>query len=185
VETIKRLDDHVAVTAKGQTESFDQVVLAVHSDQALRMLSDPTDMEREVLGAIPYQENLAVLHRDASLLPPKKMAWASWNYHIPKQQKRRVALTYYMNRLQTLPAPENFCVTLNMPEDIAAEKIIASLVYHHPVYDPESLQARRRQAALNGQNRTYFCGAYWGYGFHEDGVNSALSVCQHFGKHLS
>lgn len=185
VESIKRHDDHVAVTAKGKTESFDQVVLAVHSDQALQMLSDPTDMERDVLGVIPYQENLAVLHRDASLLPPKKIARASWNYHIPKMEKRRVALTYYMNRLQTLNAPEDFCVTLNMPEAIDSQKIIASLIYHHPVYAPESVQARRRQEELNGRSRTYYCGAYWGYGFHEDGVNSALAVCKHFGKQLS
>ena len=185
VDAIKRFKDHVVVTAKGQTESFDQVVLAVHSDQALHMLSDPTDTERDVLGVIPYQENLAVLHRDASLLPPKKSAWASWNYFIPKREKGRVALTYYMNRLQSLNSSEHFYVTLNMPEKIASRKIIASLIYHHPVYDPKSLQARRRQDELNGQNRTYYCGAYWGYGFHEDGVNSALAVCKHFGKELS
>ena len=185
VSSVKRYEDHVSITAKGETESFDQVVVAVHSDQALQMLADPTVMEQDVLGVIPYQENLAVLHRDASLLPPRKIAWASWNYHIPKDEKGRVALTYYMNRLQTLNAPEEFCVTLNMPDAIHPQKIIASLIYHHPVYDPKSLKARRSQDELNGQNRTYYCGAYWGYGFHEDGVNSALAVCKHFGKHLS
>jgi predicted NAD/FAD-binding protein len=185
VSSIQRFEDHVSVTAKGETESFDQVVLAVHSDQALKMLSDPTDREHDILSVIPYQENLAVLHRDGSLMPPKKIAWASWNYHIPKEDKGRVALTYYMNRLQTLNAPEEFCVTLNMPEAIDQGKVIESIVYHHPVYDPKGLQARRRQDDLNGQNRTYYCGAYWGYGFHEDGVNSALAVCKHFGKHLS
>ena len=184
VSSIKRFEDHVSVTAKGETEAFDQVVLAVHSDQALKMLSDPTEMEKEILGVIPYQENLAVLHRDASLMPPKKIAWASWNYHIPEDEKGRVALTYYMNRLQTLNAPEDFCVTLNMPETIDPGKVVESIVYHHPVYDPKGLQARRRQDALNGQKLTYYCGAYWGYGFHEDGVNSALAVCKHFGKGL-
>ena len=184
VSSIKRFEDHVSVTAQGETESFDQVVLAVHSDQALKMLSDPTDRERDILSVIPYQENLAVLHRDASLMPPKKIVWASWNYHIPKDEKGRVALTYYMNRLQTLHAPEEFCVTLNMPEAIDPAKVIESIVYHHPVYDPKGLQARRRQDELNGRNRTYYCGAYWGYGFHEDGVNSALAVCKHFGKGL-
>ena len=184
VSSIKRFQDHVSITAKGETAVFDKVVLAVHSDQALKMLSDPTEMEKEILGVIPYQENLAVLHRDASLMPPKKIAWASWNYHIPKDEKGRVALTYYMNRLQSLNAPEEFCVTLNMPEAIDRAKVIESIVYHHPVYDPQSVQARRRQDELNGQNRTYFCGAYWGYGFHEDGVNSALAVCKHFGKGL-
>ena len=184
VSSVKRFEDHVSITAQGETESFDQVVLAVHSDQALEMLSDPTPMEKEILGVIPYQENLAVLHRDASLMPPKRIAWASWNYHIPKREKGRVALTYYMNRLQTLHAPEEFCVTLNMPEAIAPTKVIESIVYHHPVYDPNSLQSRRRQDELNGHNRTFYCGAYWGYGFHEDGVNSALAVCKHFGKGL-
>jgi predicted NAD/FAD-binding protein len=119
------------------------------------------------------------------LLPPKKAAWASWNYHIPREEKGRVALTYDMNILQTLGAPEEFCVTLNMPEAVSPGKIIASIVYHHPIYDPKSLKARRSQDELNGRNRTYYCGAYWGYGFHEDGVNSALAVCKHFGKRLS
>ena len=186
VSSVKRFNDSVeVVTAAGDSAAFDQVVIAAHSDQALRMLADPTDSERDILSRIPYQENLTVLHTDTSLLPPKKNVWASWNYHIPKTEKGRVALTYDMNILQTLDAPEEFCVTLNMPEAIHSEKIIRSLVYHHPVYDPKSLKARRRQDALNGRNRTYFCGAYWGYGFHEDGVNSALAVCKHFGKHLT
>ena len=185
VTAIRRFEDRVDIeTAGGQTEAFDQVVIAAHSDQALQMLSDPTEREHDILSVIPYQENLAVLHKDASLMPPKKIAWASWNYHIPKAEKGRVALTYYMNRLQSLSAREEFCVTLNMPEAIDRAKVIESIVYHHPVYDPNGLQARRRQDELNGHNRTYYCGAYWGYGFHEDGVNSALTVCKHFGKGL-
>ncbi len=185
VSSVRRFEEKVEVTtASGETASFDRVVVAVHSDQALGLLADPTDLERDILSVIPYQENLAVLHTDASLLPPKKIAWASWNYHIPKEEKGRVALTYDMNILQTLAAPMEICVTLNMPEQINPDKIIESLVYHHPVYDPKSLKARRSQNELNGQNRTYYCGAYWGYGFHEDGVNSALAVCKQFGKHL-
>ena len=186
VRSVKRFEKKVEViTTKGETDSFDQVILAVHSNQALEILADPTDLERDVLGVIPYQENLTVLHTDVSLLPPKPVVWASWNYHIPREEKGRVALTYDMNLLQTLRAPEEFCVTLNMPEAINPDKVIDSFVYHHPVYDPKSLIARRRQDELNGQNRTYYCGAYWGYGFHEDGVNSALAVCKHFGKKLS
>jgi predicted NAD/FAD-binding protein len=186
VVSVQRFPETVEITTRGgDTASFDHVVIATHSDQALRMLSDPSDLEREVLGAIPYQENLAVLHTDTSLLPPKRTAWASWNYHIPKQKKGRVALTYNMNILQSLEAPETFCVTLNMPERIHPDRVIQRIIYHHPVYDPDSLSARRKQDELNGKNRTYFCGAYWGYGFHEDGVNSALSVCKHFGKTLS
>jgi predicted NAD/FAD-binding protein len=185
VSAIRRFEEKVEITTTtGETASFDRVVVAVHSDQALRLLADSTDMERDILSVIPYQENLAVLHTDASLLPPKKIAWASWNYHIPKEEKGRVALTYDMNILQTLDAPKEFCVTLNMSEAIDPLKIIEAIVYHHPVYDPKSLKARRSQDELNGQNRTYYCGAYWGYGFHEDGVNSALAVCKHFGKNL-
>jgi predicted NAD/FAD-binding protein len=185
VSAVKRFEDRVEITAKGQTDAFDQVIIAAHSDQALKMLADPTDLEHEILSVIPYQENLAVLHTDDSLMPPKKIAWASWNYHIPKEEAGRVALTYDMNRLQTLDAPVEFCVTLNMPAAINSEKKIGSYVYHHPVYDPKSLKARRSQDELNGENRTYYCGAYWGYGFHEDGVNSALTVSKHFGKDLS
>lgn len=185
VASVKRFPEKVDIaTEGGDTATFDQVVIATHSDQALRMLSDPSDLEREVLSVIPYQENLAILHTDKSLLPPKRTAWASWNYHIPKEEKGRVALTYDMNILQSLKATEEFCVTLNMPEKIHPDYIIQRIIYHHPVYDPNSLSARRKQDEINGKNRTYFCGAYWGYGFHEDGVNSALSVCKHFGKTL-
>ena len=186
VASVKRFPKKVEITTKGgDNASFDQVVIATHSDQALQMLADPSDLEREVLGAIPYQENLAVLHTDKSLLPPKRKAWASWNYHIPKQEKGRVALTYNMNILQSLEATEALCVTLNMPEKIHPDRVLQRIIYQHPVYDPNSLSARRKQDEVNGKNRTYFCGAYWGYGFHEDGVNSALSVCKHFGKTLS
>jgi predicted NAD/FAD-binding protein len=186
VASVKRFPENVKITTRqGDTASFDQVVIATHSDQALRMLADPSDLEREVLGAIPYQENLAILHTDTSLLPPQKTAWASWNYHILREEKGRVALTYNMNILQSLDATETFCVTLNMPEKIHPDRVIQRIIYHHPVYDPNSLSARRKQDEINGKNRTYFCGAYWGYGFHEDGVNSALSVCKHFGKKLS
>jgi predicted NAD/FAD-binding protein len=185
VVSVKRFPEKVDITTKGgNTETFDQVVIATHSDQALRMLSDPSGLERDVLETIPYQENVAILHTDQSVLPPKRAAWASWNYHIPKEEKGRVALTYDMNILQSLKAKEEFCVTLNMPEKIHPDRIIQRIIYHHPVYDPNSLSARRKQDEINGKNRTYFCGAYWGYGFHEDGVNSALSVCKHFGKTL-
>jgi predicted NAD/FAD-binding protein len=185
VASVKRFPQKVDVTTKGgDTATFDQVVIATHSDQALRMLADPSDLERDVLGAIPYQENLAVLHTDTSLLPPKRTAWASWNYHIPKEEKGRVALTYDMNILQSLKATEEFCVTLNMPEKIHPDRVFQRIIYHHPVYDPNSVSVRRKQDEINGKNRTYFCGAYWGYGFHEDGVNSALAVCKHFGKTL-
>jgi predicted NAD/FAD-binding protein len=148
-------------------------------------LADPSDAERSVLGAIRYQENRTVLHTDASVLPRNKAAWASWNYHIPRTDLGRVAVTYDMNLLQSLQAPVELCVSLNLEAQLDPAKVIRRFVYHHPVYTPESLAARRRFAEINGVNRTYYAGAYWGYGFHEDGVNSALEVCRHFGRGLA
>ena len=165
-------------------EKFDQIVIAAHSDQALSMLDDPTDAEQKILGAIPYQENDTVLHCDASILPSKKAAWASWNYHISKEDTGRVAVTYDMNILQSIGAPEELCVSLNLDKAIDPAKIHRKYVYHHPVYNPESLTARHSRHEINGINRTYYAGAYWGYGFHEDGVASAVEVCRHFNKFL-
>ena len=185
VETIRRNPDDVEITPRNQApERFDQAVIATHSDQALAMLADPTDNEQNILGAIPYQPNHAVLHSDESLLPSKKAAWASWNYHIPREDIGRVAVTYDMNILQSIGAPEELCVSLNLSKTINPDKIHGEMHYDHPVYDPDSLAARKSHSEINGSNRTYFAGAYWGYGFHEDGVNSALEVCKLFGKTL-
>ena len=185
VASVRRHAAFVEIFPQDQpAEKFDQVVIAAHSDQALSMLDDPTDAEQNILGAIPYQENETVLHCDESLLPSKKAAWASWNYHIPKEDTGRVAVTYDMNILQSIGAPEEFCVSLNLAKAIDPAKIHRKYVYHHPVYNPESLTARQSHGQINGINRTYYAGAYWGYGFHEDGVVSALEVCRHFGKTL-
>jgi predicted NAD/FAD-binding protein len=185
VASVRRHPDFVEIRPQEQpAEKFDQAVIAAHSDQALSMLEDPTDAEQNILGAIPYQENNTVLHCDESLLPSKKAAWASWNYHIPKEDSGRVAVTYDMNILQSIGAPEEFCVSLNLDKAIDPAKIHRKYVYHHPVYNPESLTARHRHHEINGLNRTYYAGAYWGYGFHEDGVASAVEVCRHFGKTL-
>ena len=185
VEKVRRLPDRVEVTPRGgAAETFDQVVLACHSDQALAMLADPSVAERELLGAIPYQENDTVLHTDSGLLPPLRRARASWNCLIPARPQAGVCLTYWMNLLQSLEAPEDFCVTLNSPADIKADKVIKRLVYHHPVYSAAAFEAQRRRDEISGVNRTWFCGAYWGYGFHEDGLNSALAVCRKFGQEL-
>jgi len=186
ITSVRRKPDRVEVCpANGETEFFDQVIMATHSDQALALLSDPSDIESHILGSIPYQENQTVLHTDTSVLPPQRCAWASWNYCNPSEKIGRVAVTYDMNILQSLKAKVEFCVTLNWPGRIDPAKVHRKLIYHHPVYDPEGLKARKRHAEINGVNRTYFCGAYWGYGFHEDGVNSALEVCKHFGRNLS
>jgi predicted NAD/FAD-binding protein len=185
VKSIRRHSDYVSVqAANAEPERFDQVVIATHSDQALAMLDDPTETEKDILGAIPYQDNYTVLHSDESVLPRKKAAWASWNYHIPQAEIGRVALTYDMNILQSLDAPVEYCVTLNLPDTVDPAKKIKEMHYHHPVYNPKSLAARKRHEEINGVKRTYFCGAYWGYGFHEDGVTSALVVGKHFGKSL-
>jgi uncharacterized protein len=185
VEWVRRLPDRVEVTvAGGVMTSFDQVILACHSDQALTMLADPTAAEQELLGAIPYQRNDTVLHTDERLLPHLPKARASWNCRIPRQQQEGVSLTYWMNKLQSLSAPVEFCVTLNTPDAIAPELILKRLTYHHPVYSAAAFAAQRRRDEISGVNRTWYCGAYWGYGFHEDGLNSALAVCRHFGKEL-
>jgi predicted NAD/FAD-binding protein len=190
VESMGRFPDYVEIRAKmgGQdyrSLRFDHVIIATHSDQALSMLADPTPTEKEVLGNIHYQANEAVLHTDTSLLPQRRLAWAAWNYHLLGTKPDRAVLTYHMNTLQSLTAPCEFCVTLNQTQAINPAKILHRITYHHPVYSPEAVAAQKRHAEINGVNRTSYCGAYWGFGFHEDGVNSALAVCKPFGKDLS
>jgi predicted NAD/FAD-binding protein len=181
VEWIRRLPGQVLVKARGlDVERYDQVFLACHSDQALALLADASAQECEVLGAIPYQENEAVLHTDTRLLPRRKLAWAAWNYHVLPQAHERVALTYNMNILQGLNAPTPFLVTLNHSAAIDPAKIIKRISYHHPLYTRAGVAAQARQAEINGSLNTYFCGAYWRFGFHEDGVVSALSALEHF-----
>jgi len=178
---IRRNMEGVDIQAKGcELETFDQVVIATHSDQALKVLADPTETEKEVLGSIEYQENETILHTDHTVLPRNSAAWASWNYYIPKATQERVAVTYDMNILQSLDADVEFCVSLNMADLIDRDKILQELTYHHPVYTLDSLAARKRRSEINGQHRTYYCGAYWYYGFHEDGVKSALDVGRMF-----
>jgi predicted NAD/FAD-binding protein len=156
------------------------VFFACHSDQALRMLSDPTELERSVLGAFPYAANRAYLHTDARLLPRVPLARAAWNYHLLAKAQQPVAITYDMNVLQALHAPVRFLVTLNHARAIDERKILHEVQYHHPVYLPSGVQAQRRHREVNGVCRTYYSGAYWRYGFHEDGVVSAMQALEHF-----
>ena len=180
VESVRRVDDRIEVhTAEGGRELFDYAFLACHSDQALTMLDDATAIERDVLGAIGYQENEAVLHTDESLLPRRRNAWAAWNYHVPKDASKHVSVTYHMNRLQSLDAGKQYCVTLNADEHINPDKIIHRVQYQHPIYSRKAVAAQKRQAEVNCE-RTFFCGAYWRNGFHEDGVVSALNAVEHF-----
>ncbi|MHC4472243.1 MAG: NAD(P)/FAD-dependent oxidoreductase [Planctomycetota bacterium] len=183
VRAVRREPDgaHLVTDRHGE-ERYDHVIFACHSDQALRMLADPTSAEREILGAFPYQRNEAVLHTDPSVLPRKRRAWGSWNYHVPADERDRVAVTYHMNRLQSLDSKHELCVTLNDDAGIDPEKVIRRITYHHPVYTTGRAAARTRRGELIDANRTSFCGAYWGYGFHEDGVRSALEVCDELAK---
>jgi uncharacterized protein len=185
VRAIARHSDHVQVKAQGaEAEGFDEVVMATHSDQALSLLADPSDAERTILGAIPYQPNEAVLHTDARLLPRRRRAWASWNYHLLAGSPDRTTVTYHLNRLQSLRAEREFCVTLNRSEAIDPAQVIRSISYTHPVFSQAGVHAQQRVGEISGRNRTSYCGAYWGWGFHEDGVVSALRVARRFGGEL-
>ncbi|NNJ94146.1 MAG: NAD(P)-binding protein [Halobacteria archaeon] len=185
VDSIRRLPNHVELhTTAGNTEKFDYVFVATHSDQALRLLSDPDRAERDVLGAIPYQNNDVVLHTDISLLPEHRRTWAAWNYRRRRDSQRRVSVTYNMNMLQGIDAAETFCVTLNDTDNIDPGCIISRLQYEHPVYTPDGVAAQKRHGEINGRHRTWYCGAYWRYGFHEDGVVSALTAIEDFREHL-
>jgi predicted NAD/FAD-binding protein len=177
VTEVCRHPDHVTVSSRGcEAERFDAVVIATHSDQALALLADPTERERELLGAIPYQQNEVVLHTDRSLLPRRRRAWASWNFHLDAGAQGRCTVTYHMNRLQALRADREFCVTLNRTEAIDPEQIIWTMRYAHPVFTAMGVAAQAHHHEISGRNRTHYCGAYWGWGFHEDGLNSARRV---------
>ncbi len=189
VHWIRRHPEYIEIKARGaEAERYDRVFLACHSDQALRLLADPTPQERAVLGAIDYQRNEAVLHTDASLMPRSRKAWAAWNYHIPDGPANpdgKVRLTYNMNILQNLRAPVEFCVTLNNTQAIDPDKIIRVINYSHPIFTGKAVAAQKLHRNINGGHGTYFCGAYWRYGFHEDGVVSAMRALEHFREDLS
>ncbi len=177
VMKVSRHPSHVTVSSRGhEPERFDAVVIATHSDQALALLADPGERERELLGAIPYQQNEVVLHTDRSLLPRRRRAWASWNFHLGDGAPGHCTATYHLNRLQSLRADREFCVTLNRTEAIDPQQIICKTRYAHPLYTPTGVAAQARHNEISGSNRTHYCGAYWGWGFHEDGLNSARRV---------
>ena len=185
VESVRRFATHVMVKARGgEAQCFDRVIFACHSDQALRLLEDPSAAEREVLGAMRYQENEVVLHTDARLMPRRRLAWAGWNYHLPREPMDRVCVSYNMNILQGLVTREPLCVTLNRSAAIAPEKVLRRLIYQHPVFTTAAVAAQTRHREINGALRSYFCGAYWRYGFHEDGVRSALRALEHLREDL-
>jgi predicted NAD/FAD-binding protein len=169
------------VTTDRGVETFDQVVFACHSDQALSLLDDPSPAERDVLGALRYQSNEVVLHTDASVLPLNRRAWAAWNALVPRVATQTCTVSYCMNLLQGIPSPDPLIVTLNPVRPIDPEATLRKLRYHHPVYSHESVAAQARRPEIQGMNRTWFAGAYWGWGFHEDGMRSAVEVAAALG----
>ncbi|MDM3869967.1 FAD-dependent oxidoreductase [Porticoccus sp. W117] len=192
VEKIRRTSDGVTLQVNGQSRQFDQVVLACHSDQALALLEDATDAEQQVLGSIAYQNNHMLLHSDISVLPRHLKAWACWNVRLGADLYNQCTVSYHMNQLQGLGSAglqtdngtPDFIVSLNCEHLIDPEKVYAERHYSHPVYNAATLAAQHRWSQISGHNRTHYCGAYWGWGFHEDGVRSALRVVDHIEGNL-
>ena len=179
VKRVKRNDSIEIIAGSPQHMTrFDAVVFACHSDQALALLADPSYAENEILRTITYQRNDVLLHTDHYVLPTRRKAWSSWNYQLDSDPERPVALTYNMNILQGLESSVTFCVTLNDPEAVSPDRIIKEITYHHPLITVESISAQKRKNEISGVNNTYYCGAYWHNGFHEDGVVSAMDACE-------
>lgn len=177
VRSVRRFATHVDVTTDLGSERFDHAIVACHADQALRMLADPTETERDLLGAFPYQTNEVIVHTDASVLPRRKLAWAAWNARLLDGDRAgQAAVTYNMNILQSLNSAHTYCVTLNEDRDVDPASIVRRIRYQHPLFTRDRDAAQARHGELTCANRTSFCGAYWGYGFHEDGVRSAEHV---------
>ncbi|MGI8726569.1 MAG: NAD(P)/FAD-dependent oxidoreductase [Solirubrobacterales bacterium] len=181
VRAIHRTGNGVRVETDGHSADFDEVVIASHSDQAIEMLGEPTAAEAEILGAIPYKRNEAVLHTDASIMPKRRAAWASWNFHLRAERVTETTLTYDMNRLQSLDARRSYLVTLNRTEDIDPDRIIRRIDYSHPVFTEAGMAAQARWGEISGVDRVHYCGAYWRWGFHEDGAWSGLRVSEALG----
>jgi predicted NAD/FAD-binding protein len=181
VESVRRTPAGVFVKPVGaEAERFDRVFFACHGDQALRLLADASAPERAVLRPFRYQRNEVLLHTDTRVLPRRELAWAAWNYHLLDRASERVAVTYHMNMLQRLTTRTPLLVSLNLADRVDPARVIRELAYEHPVFTREAVAAQARHAEIDGADRAYFCGAYWGFGFHEDGVVSALAALEHF-----
>ncbi len=182
VQSVRRFAEKVEIRPRGgDVETFDQVVMATHSQRTLALVSDLSEVEKQILEAIPYQSNEAVLHTDRRFLPRRRRAWASWNYHQQSDSSGGVQLTYYMNRLQQLTTDQHYCVTLNRSDEIDPETVLHRTTFDHPLFTAAGIAAQKRWQEISGQRRTHFCGAYWGFGFHEDGVVSARRVARQLG----
>lgn len=176
VKRINRRPNHVMIQTDEDEMQVDEVILACHSDQALALLDDANQVEREVLGAIPYQDNETILHTDSSVLPTRPAARASWNIQRDRHDVDQCRVSYYMNLLQGIPGEIDYIVSLNQEELIDPARVLVKRQYQHPVFTPEAVAAQRRWNDINGKQRTWFCGAWWGWGFHEDGTRSAQRV---------
>lgn len=181
VRRVRRRAGGVEIETDGDSARFDHIIFATHSVQALALLADATAAERAILGALRYQENDVALHTDESVLPRCRRARSSWNYHVRSEDPERVALTYDMNRLQGLAAPIPLLVTVNETDQIDPDQLLLVERFGHPILDGAARRAQQERCAIDGVGRTHFCGAYWGFGFHEDGVRSGLEVCRRFG----
>tara|TARA_B100000212_G_scaffold331273_1_gene298329 strand:- start:1038 stop:2276 length:1239 start_codon:yes stop_codon:yes gene_type:complete len=182
VQKVNRMTDGVSLTFKdGSPQTFDEVILACHADQALTMLEKPSDKERSTLQSFPYEKNIVSLHSDEALLPKRKSARASWNAYLPKEQQEQAVVTYDMNILQSLPTTERFCVSLNQRKQINPSLHHADYDFSHPTFHPGRKEAQATHDQFIRNRGISLCGAYWGYGFHEDGLNSGLRVCKAFG----
>jgi len=185
VHGVARRSDGVDITTADATQRYDDVVLAVHADQALELLGEDVDAtEREILAAFPYQVNDAVVHCDARVLPRQRRCWAAWNHWRPADERAGISVTYNLNRLQRLDAQHTWCVTLNAGAAVDPDRIVARLRYHHPMFTQDRDRAQARHGELIRRGGVSFCGAYWGFGFHEDGVHSACAVAEAFGEAL-
>ncbi|MEY4589086.1 MAG: 15-cis-phytoene desaturase [Pseudomonadota bacterium] len=184
IQGVKRETDGALINYGNKTQKFDQIVFACHSDEALKILDDTSDEEREILSAITYRQNRVTLHRDTKLLPKRKRTWASWNYLLQEEKEQIPILTYNMNILQQIKAPITFCVTLNADNLISPELIFHDTTFAHPVFSASATQSQNRWGEINGVNNTWFAGAYWFNGFHEDGVVSALRVANSLGVEI-
>ncbi len=187
VQEVQRDNHGVKILLRdGEAQSFDQVVIATHADQALRLLKEPSDLEKSLLSPWHYQQNHTVLHTDSSLLPRQKQAWAAWNFtrNSGSASEGQVFVSYYMNLLQGLSAQQDYCVTLNRPDPFRPETVIAEMNYHHPLYSFESMATQEKLPQLNGRLKTWYCGSYFGYGFHEDAVRAGVDVASAFGVTL-
>ena len=180
VKAVKRNKDSVEVKSSDGTEIFDYIFFACHSDEALKLISDPSTQEKEVLSSIPYSKNEVTLHTDESIMPNNKLTWAAWNYNIDSTNDMPIALTYNMNILQNLKTQQTILVTLNDNGNINPEKVLKKINYDHPLFSLKSVEAQKNYGIISGVNRTGYAGAYWGNGFHEDGISSAYKAIKFF-----